>query len=64
MSQFAINATYGNLISYNSTIDSQIDIKEGIYNELLITLWDQNNNPLIFIDPELTLFLIVSTEDN
>jgi len=26
---------------------------------MTITLWDQNNKPLIFQDPELTCFLIV-----
>ena len=53
---------YGNLIKIESTIDSQISIKEGIYSEIIITLWDQENRPLIFIDNELTLFLIIQTE--
>ena len=62
-SQFPISAAYGNLIKIESTIDSQIRIKEGIYSEIIITLWDQENRPLIFIDNELTLFLIISSID-
>ena len=61
-SQFPISAAYGNLIKIESTIDSQISIKEGIYSDIVITLWDQENRPLIFIDNELTLFLIVSSD--
>jgi hypothetical protein len=62
-SQFPISASYGNLIKIESSIDSQISIKEGIYSELIITLWDQNNKPLIFTDSELTVFLIVDIAD-
>ena len=57
-SQFPISAAYGNLIKIESTIDSQISIKEGIYSDIIITLWDQENNPLQFQDNDLTLFLI------
>ena len=62
-SQFPISAAYGNLIKIESTIDSQISIKEGIYSEIVITLWDQENRPLIFIDNDLTLFLIITGID-
>ena len=62
-SQFPISAAYGNLIKIESSIDSLISIKEGIYSEIVITLWDQNNKPLIFQDPELTVFLIISTDE-
>ena len=61
-SQFPISASYGNLIKIESPIDSLISIKEGIYSEITITLWDQENRPLIFIDTELTLFLIIQSE--
>ena len=61
-SQFPISAAYGNLIKIESTIDSQISIKEGIYSDIIITLWDQENNALQFQDNDLTLFLIITTE--
>ena len=62
-SQFPISASYGNLIKIESSIDALISIKEGIYSDIVVTLWDQENRPLIFIDNELTLFLIVETND-
>ena len=61
-SQFPISAAYGNLIKIESTIDSQISIKEGIYSDIIITLWDQENNALQFQDNDLTLFLIITSE--
>jgi hypothetical protein len=62
-SQFPISASYGNLIKIESPIDASISIKEGIYSEILITLWDQENRPLIFIDTELTMFLIIQSNE-
>ena len=61
-SQFPISAAYGNLIKIESTIDSQISIKEGIYSDIIITLWTQENDPLVFQDNDLTLFLIITTD--
>jgi hypothetical protein len=59
-SQFPISASYGNLLS---PIDALISIKEGIYSEISITLWDQENKPLQFVDKDLTLFLIIQSND-
>jgi len=61
-SQFPISAAYGNLIKIESTIDSQISIKEGIYNDIIITLWTQENDVLIMNDNDLTIMLIIQTE--
>jgi hypothetical protein len=61
-SQFPISASYGNLVKIESPIDALISIKEGIYSEITITLWDQENRPLVFIDTEMTLFLIIQTD--
>ena len=61
-SQFPISAAYGNLIKIESTIDSQISIKEGIYSDIIITLWTQENDPLIINDNDLTIMLIIQTE--
>jgi hypothetical protein len=61
-SQFPISASYGHLIKIESSIDSQISIKQGIYNDITITLWDQSNQALQFIDKDMTLFLIIQTD--
>ena len=58
--QFPISSSYGNLIKVESQ-EALISIKEGIYSEISITLWTQENKPLVFIDTDLTLFLIVET---
>ena len=59
--QFPISSSYGNLIKVESQ-EALISIKEGIYSEISITLWDQENKALHFIDKDLTLFLIVQTD--
>ncbi len=60
--QFPISAAYGNLIKIESTIDSQISIKEGIYSEIITSLWTQENDPLVINDNDLTIILIISTD--
>ena len=59
--QLPVNASFGNLINIQSTMDSKIDIKPGLYNQLIVQLWSQDFMPLIFKDPELTMLLIIST---
>jgi cellulose synthase/poly-beta-1,6-N-acetylglucosamine synthase-like glycosyltransferase len=59
--QFPISSSYGNLIKVESSIDTQLSIREGIYSEIMLSLWDQSNRPLIFQDPEMTCFLIVDS---
>jgi hypothetical protein len=57
--QFPINVQFGQLINITSVQDSRIDIRDGIYSGMIVQLWTQDFNPLVFQDPELTLFLIV-----
>jgi len=63
MAQFPISSSFGNLIRYNSTMDSNIDISPGVYNEIIVTLWDQENNPLKFQDTDVTIFFIVNISE-
>lgn len=58
-SQFAVNASYGNLINVQSVMDLRVDIVPGPKHEIVVQLWDQDFNALQFKDPEMTLFLIV-----
>ena len=57
--QIPINAEYGKLISYNSQIDTGVNVQSGMYNSINIGLWDQLYNPLQFIDNELVLMLVI-----
>ena len=63
MAQFPISSSFGNLIRYNSSTDSNIDISPGVYNTIDVTLWDQNNNPLKFQDIDVTIFFIVNISE-
>jgi len=62
-SQFPISSSYGGLIKIESSIDALISISPGIYSEISISLWTQDNQPLIFTDPEMAVFLIIDTND-
>jgi len=57
--QIPINAEYGKLITYNSQIDTGVNVQSGMYNSINIGLWDQLYNPLQFIDNELVLMLVI-----
>jgi hypothetical protein len=59
--QFPISASFGNLIKVEAQ-ESLISINPGIYNEILISLWTQENKNLIFQDSDMTLFLILQTD--
>ena len=57
--QIPINNDYGKLITYNSQIDTGVNVQSGMYNSINIGLWDQLYQPLQFIDNELVLMLVI-----
>ncbi len=59
--QVPINASFGNLISMNNAQSQMINIRDGNYSEIVITLYDQNYNLLQMQDPELILTLIIDS---
>jgi len=61
--QVPINVAYGSLIQFTNAQQQQIDIHQGVYNTISIQLYDQNLNPLIFKDYELTLTIIIEIPD-
>lgn len=61
--QVPINVSYGSLINFISPSLSQIDIREGFYSEVQISLFDQNYNNLNFKDWELTCVLLIDTDE-
>jgi hypothetical protein len=50
---------FGDLLTYNATMQMELDIHPGVYSQIQITFNDQNYNPLSLIDPELTLILLI-----
>jgi len=59
--QIPINVSYGQLIEFTNAQQQQIDIHQGVYNTISFQLYDQNLNPLVFKDYELTLTIIIET---
>jgi hypothetical protein len=57
--RFRLSFKYGGLINFISPSLAQIDIREGFYSEIQISLFDQNNNNLQFRDFEITLVLLI-----
>jgi hypothetical protein len=57
--QIPINVEYGKLIQFTNAFQQQIDVREGVYNEIVIQLFDQNLNSLQFKDYELAMTLII-----
>lgn len=57
--QLPLTASYGNLVSVTNQSESRLNIRDGIYNEIQITLLDQNYNTLKVNDPEIILNLVI-----
>ena len=64
LQQIPINVSFGSLIKFYSPQLNQIDIREGIYSEIQIQLFDQYYNNLQYKDYEITLTLLIDTPDN
>ena len=57
--QIPINNSWGLLITYNSQMDTGVNVVEGMYNSINIGLWDQNYNPLVFTDNEIVIMIVI-----
>lgn len=57
LDSFSINSTFGSNITYTPAYEKWIDILEGTYNSLTITLTDQNFNTLRAQDPNVLISL-------
>lgn len=54
-----INSTFGSNITYSPSFPKWIKIKDGTYNNMIITLADQNFNTIYARDPNLILTLMI-----
>ena len=57
-------ATFGANINYNPSFERFVDVSDGNYNQLTITLVDQNLNTLIARDPNILLTLQFRPKNN
>lgn len=56
-----INTTYGSNINYAPNYEKWVKISSGRYNNIIITLNDQNLNPLYALDPNVSITLLIKT---
>ena len=54
-----INASFGSNINYNPLSQGWVKLKSGKFSSLVITLFDQNFNPILAQDPNLLISLLI-----
>jgi hypothetical protein len=59
-----INATYGSNIQYLPISDNFIQLRPGTYSSLVITLCDQNYNPLYALDNNVLMTFLIKFPEN
>jgi len=58
---FPINTTFGSLITYNSPFQKWVPIIPGKYSFLIVSLLDQNLNPISANDPNVLITLMIKS---
>lgn len=56
---FAINSTFGSNIVFDPSFEHFVDIRDGTYNSLTFTIVDQNLNPIVALDPNVSIVLMI-----
>ena len=59
LDNFPINATYGSNISYLPITDNSMKLKAGTYQSITISFTDQNFLPLLALDPNVSISLLI-----
>ena len=59
-----INSTFGSNITYSPSFPKWIKIKDGTYNNMIITLTDQNFNTIYARDSNIILNLMIRQRSN
>jgi hypothetical protein len=54
-----INSTFGSNINYTPAFEQFVNVKGGVYNNLIITFTDQNFNTIFSRDPNVVITLII-----
>ncbi len=49
---------FGSNINYQPTVEKYVRLQPGAYNSMIITLTDQNNNPITLLDPNLLITIL------
>jgi len=59
MDSVAINATFGSNIVYDPAFEKFVELKDGVYNSMTLTIVDQNLNTVDAQDPNVAITLII-----
>jgi len=59
LDSFAINSTFGSNIIYEPKFQKWVKIKAGTYNQLILTVVDQNFNTIYAQDPNVCITLLI-----
>jgi hypothetical protein len=60
LDSFPITATYGSNINYLPINDNMVKMKSGKFSNLTLTFNDQSFNPLLCLDPNVLITLIIN----
>ena len=60
---FPISGSFGSNLNYIPNFEKMVKIKKGTYSSLVISLFDQNLNPLPSIDPNVLINLLIRMPD-
>jgi hypothetical protein len=52
------NTTFGSNINYQPTVEKYVKLQAGSYNSMIITLTDQNNNPISLLDKNILITIL------
>lgn len=59
LDSFAVEGTFASNINYSPRFEKWVRLKSGVYNNLIIDFVDQNNNPIIAKDKNVTISLLL-----
>lgn len=59
MDGFPINTTFGSNLTYDPSFEKFVDLKDGVYNSLTLTIVDQNLNSISSVDPNVAITLLI-----
>lgn len=60
LDSFPITSTYGSNINYLPISDNMVRMKTGRFNNITVSFSDQNLNPLLCLDPNVLITLIIN----
>jgi hypothetical protein len=59
LDSFPITSTFGSNINYTPNYEKWIKMKSGTYSNIIVSFWDQNLNPIIALDPNVLITLLI-----